>query len=63
MQKRIRILKGTYAKIRISDATFPLLKPVETAYGKTKATIDASSLLGDEYKNLQVEVEDYRLLD
>jgi hypothetical protein len=63
MQQRIHILKGVYNKIRISDSTFPLIKPIETTYGKTKATIDASSLLGDEYKILQVEVEDYRLLD
>ena len=63
MQKRIRILKGMYEKIRISDSTFPLLKPIETTHGKSKATIDASSLLGDEYKVLQVEVESYKLLD
>jgi hypothetical protein len=63
MPHRIRILKGKYNKIRISDSTFPLLKPVETIHGTTKATIDASSLLGDDYKILQVEVEDYRLLD
>lgn len=52
-----------YNKIRISDSTFPLLKSVEITDGKSKATIDASSLLGDEYKVLQVEVEDYKLLD
>jgi hypothetical protein len=63
MPQRIRILKGIYNKIRISDSTFPLIKPVETVHGKTKATIDASSLLGDEYKVLQVDVEDYRILD
>jgi hypothetical protein len=63
MPQRIRILKGMYNKIRISDSTFPLLKPVEITDGKSKATIDASSLLGDEYKVLQVEVEDYKLLD
>lgn len=63
MPQRIRILKGMYNKIRISDSTFQLLKPIETINGKTKATIDASSLLGDEYKNLQVEVESYKLLD
>lgn len=63
MHQRIRILKGIYNKIRISDSTFPLIKPIETIHGKTKATIDASSLLGAEYKILQVEVQDYRLLD
>jgi len=63
MPKRIRILRGMYDKIRISDSTFPLLKDVETINGKSKATIDASSLLGDEYKVLQVEVESYKLLD
>jgi hypothetical protein len=63
MPQRIRILKGNHNKIKIADSTFPLLKPVETVLGKSKATIDASSLLGDEYKVLQVDVEDYRILD
>jgi hypothetical protein len=63
MSQRIHILKGKYDKIKISDSIFPLLKPLDTNYGKSKATIDASSLLGGEYKVLQVEVEDYRLLD
>jgi hypothetical protein len=63
MSKRIRILKGMYNKIRISDSTFPILKPLETSYGKTVAVVDASSLLGDEYKIVKVEVEDYKLLD
>ena len=63
MSKRIRILKGMYNKIRISDSTFPILKPLETSYGKTIAIVDASSLLGNEYKIVKVEVEDYKLLD
>ncbi len=63
MSKRIRILKGMYNKIRISDSTFPILKPLETSYGKTVAIVDASSLLGEEYKIVKVEVEDYKLLD
>lgn len=63
MSKRIRILKGMYNKIRISDSTFPILKPLETSYGKTIAVVDASSLLGNEYKIVKVEVEDYKLLD
>lgn len=63
MTQRIRILKGAYNKLRILDSTFPLVKPVETKLGRTKATIDASSLLGDDYKVLQVEVEEFRLLD
>jgi hypothetical protein len=63
MQQRIRIIKGTYDKIKISNSTFPLLKPVETTYGKSKALVDASSLLGSDYKVLQVDVEDYQLLD
>jgi hypothetical protein len=63
MPQRIRILKGNYNKIRIADSTFPLLKPIETTYGKSKATIDASTLLGSEYKVLSVDVEDYRILE
>lgn len=61
--QRIRILKGNYNKLKISDSTFPLLNEITTVNGKSKAIIDASSLLGDEYKVLQVEVEDYRILD
>lgn len=63
MHTRIRIIKGNFNKIKISDSTFPLIKPVETVFGKSTATIDASSLLGDEYKVLQVVVDTYQLLD
>ena len=63
MHKRIRILKGLYNKLRISDSTFTLIKPIEIVNGVTTATIDASSLLGDKYKILEVEIEYYQLLD
>ena len=63
MHQRIKILKGSYDKIRISDSTFPLLAPLDYFYGKAKATVDASSLLGEDFKIIQVDVEDYVVLD
>lgn len=63
MPQRIHIIKGNYNNIKITNSVFPLIKQIETSYGKSKATINASSLLGDEYKVLQVDVESYKLLD
>lgn len=63
MTKRIRIIKGRYNKIRISDCIFTLLKPLEVSNGITTATIDASDLLGPAFCMIVVTVEDYKLLD
>jgi hypothetical protein len=64
MTKRIRVLRGTYAKKnRISDCVFPLVKPLEFDKGKIIAQVDASQLLGAEFKKLTIDVEDYKLLD
>lgn len=64
MTKRIKVIKGTYLKKnRISDCVFSLLKPLEFNHGKITATVDASNLLGEEYKLLKIDVEDYKLLD
>jgi len=62
MTQRIHVLKGKYDNIKIANSVFTLLKPLESNYGKTKATIDASKLLGDNYKAIQIEIEDYQLL-
>lgn len=63
MKNRIHILKGRYQKIRVSDCIFTLLKPLNINKGNVTAVIDASTLLGPEYTNITIEVEDYRLLD
>lgn len=63
MKKRIRVLKGHYDKIRIMECTFPLLKPVDTSYGRTTATVDGSELFGQAFKSVIINVEDYRILD
>lgn len=64
MARRIRVLRGTYAKKnRISDCVFTLVKPLEFDRGRVIAQVDASQLLGAEFKNLMIDVEDYRLLD
>jgi hypothetical protein len=64
MNKRIRVLRGVYEKKnRISDCVFPLIKPLEFNKGKITALVDASSLLGDNFKKLSIDVEDYKLLD
>lgn len=63
MKKRIHILKGNYGKIRITDCVFMLLKPLDITKGITTAIVDASTLLGAEYAIVDVNVEDYKLLD
>jgi hypothetical protein len=63
MKNRIRILKGNYGKIRISDCVFTMLKPLDINKGKTTAIIDASELLGPNYSIVAINVEDYKLLD
>lgn len=63
MKNRIRILKGNYNRIRISDCVFVLLKPLDITNGKTTAIVNASDLLGDEYSIVAINVEDYKMLD
>jgi hypothetical protein len=62
MYKKINILKGRCGGIKISNSTFPLLKDVSEDKGVVTAQVDASSVLGNEFKNVLIEVEDYRLL-
>lgn len=63
MKNRIRIIKGSYNKIRISDCVFSLLKPVDISDGKITATVNASDLLGPEFTSVAINVQDYKLLD
>lgn len=63
MKNRIRIIKGSYNKIRISDCVFSLLKPLDISDGKITATVNASDLLGPEFTNVAINVQDYKLLD
>lgn len=63
MKNRIRIIKGSYNKIRISDCVFSLLKPIDISDGKITATVNASDLLGPEFTSVAINVQDYKLLD
>lgn len=63
MKNRIRIIKGSYNKIRISDSVFSLLKPLDVSNGKITATVNASDLLGPEFTSVDINVQDYKLLD
>jgi hypothetical protein len=63
MKNRIRIIKGNYNKIRISDCVFKLVKPLDVTDGKTTATVNASDMLGPEYATVAINVQDYKLLD
>lgn len=57
---KITVIKGKYKNFKISNTTFPLLKPVETFRGHSTALIDASSILGEDFTRITVELEDYR---
>lgn len=60
---KIFVIKGVYSgKIKISNCTFTLLKPIEHSLGQVYATVDASNVLGDEYKAIKISVQDYKLL-
>lgn len=63
MKNRILIIRGSYNKIRILDCIFNLLKPVDISNGYITATVNASSLLGPDYTNVAINVQDYKLLD
>ena len=55
MKNRIKIIKGIYGKkSSISNTTFELNKPLVIRQGVTTAYIDASSIFGKDYKNLEV---------
>jgi len=61
-QSKINVIKGKYKNFKISNTTFPLLKPVETFKGHSTALIDASNILGEEFKRILIELEDYKCL-
>lgn len=60
--KKITVIKGTYNKLKISNTTFPLLKPVQVDKGEATALVDASSILGDDFNKITIGLEDYRVV-
>jgi hypothetical protein len=63
MSKKITIIKGKFGNIKIANTTFPLLRPVTEDKGIVTALVDASAILGDNFKSVLLEVEDYRSVD
>jgi hypothetical protein len=60
--KKIHIIKGAYDKFAIRDTVFPLIAPVRMSAGKTFAQVDASELLGKDFKNISIELNSYKEL-
>lgn len=58
---KITVIKGNYKSFKISNTTFPLLKPVKTIKGESTALVDASSVLGDGFNCIVVNLEDYKI--
>lgn len=63
MARKIKVIKGSYRKIKLSDTVFTLLKPLMSISGRDYANVDASSVLGDEHSNIMITLEDYKMLD
>jgi hypothetical protein len=61
MSNKITVIKGSYKKLKISNTTFTLLAPVRVDKGITTALVDASAVLGADYKRILVDIEDYRV--
>lgn len=59
-ESKITIIKGTYKNFKISNTTFPLLRPVNINKGYSTALIDASNILGEDFKKILVSLEDYK---
>jgi hypothetical protein len=59
---KIRVLKGKYNDIKIKDCIFPIHKPVMYENGLATAEVDASSILGDDYKKIVIQLNDYKLV-
>ena len=59
MQKFIRVEKGYCEDIKITKTDFPLLEEVRNEQGRMLAIVDASKVLGDSYKKVQMQVLDY----
>ena len=59
-KSKITVIKGTYKNFKISNTTFPLLRPVSTNKGYSTALIDASNVLGDDFKRITVDLIDYK---
>lgn len=60
--QQINIIKGTYRNLKILNTTFPLLKPVDVIKGHATALVDASTVLGSDFKKITVNLEDYKCL-
>lgn len=58
--KKITVVKGKIGKIKISNTTLPLFE-INTTKGVTTALVDASEVLGVDYKRVTIDVEHYRL--
>jgi len=59
MSTKIKVIKGFYGKIRISSCTLALLKPLIHDKGVTLAQVNAEPILGTDYKNITIQVDDY----
>jgi hypothetical protein len=58
--KKITILKGSIDNIKIANTTLPLYN-IDTVNGVTSALVDASAVLGDEFKRVIVVLENYKI--
>ena len=62
MKNKILVRKGYIDKIRISDCTFDLLTDIQYLSGIASTRVNASELLGSEYKNTTIVLHDYKVL-
>jgi hypothetical protein len=61
MHGKIKVIKGTIGSLKISNSTF-VLKRITENNGKASAIVDASELLGKEYNNAVIQLEDYKII-
>lgn len=59
---KIHIVKGKSKVGTISNTTFTLIKPLTYNKGVITAFVDATELLGSQYKSLEIEVLDFKEL-
>jgi len=62
IQMKILIIKGNIGSVRISNTTLPLLQPVDVHHQQASAIVDASSVLGDQFKRCTINLHLYRLI-
>lgn len=63
MKNIIKIHKGHYKNFKIVNTAFPLLKPVISEKSGDSAWVDASEVLGEDFKKILVKLEDYTSLE